>query len=280
MVEHSDEEYESIPWDALVTDDAHRRRRLVSLAVAAVLVAGAAAGLTRLLPPDSPVAATTSLPAAVTSVVPTSLPRTEADLTGSGQEERLAAAGAAWFVADYFTVDGSEVTSDAVAAKLPAGSDRPTGSEQARSFVESAIPTDVVARGDGRFRVVVVVRALAAPDGASYIRQPARAVEVVVELAGDGLRIVDLPRPVSLPKAVPGERIVVEPTDPPDVVVSTARDQAAQWGIPEAEPMSAGKVSGLWRIVFEVEDEVGLGWPVAIWADDRGNVVPAGTSAG
>ena len=127
---------------------------------------------------------------------------------------------------------------------------------------------------EGRYRVLTVVRALAAADGSSYRRQPARVVAVTVEVGPDGAAIVDLPRPATLPEGV-AAGFDLEDSEPPEVVVEAAREEAELWGTPVDPPVSS-QVGDVWRVVYLVEDAEGLVWPVASWFDDTGAAVTAG----
>lgn len=278
--EGREETYESIPWDALVTDDARRRRRWLYL-VAAVLVVGAlSAAIVRSLPTGGqPVAdagqvgVATSIPTTLTttSVLDSTDALVEADVQSTGPAGQRAAAIASWFVSDYFTADGSELTRASLEGLLPPHVELPEHDASMRSFVESVFPLTVEDAGNGLFRVVLVVRSLAAADGEEYHRQPARAVEMVV--SPDSSIVMDLPRPVPLP--VPGdiESPVFESGDAPQPVMAAAMEQATLWGSPSPEPLSVGMTDGRWRVVLLVEDDAGMAWPVAGWFDASGESV-------
>ena len=273
MTDQHDEHYESIPWDALVTDDARRRRRWLYLAAGLILALGLGGAIGRSLSSGAPVSSpvTSTAPSVGTSL--TSVVAVE-QTQPSTAEETAAMSYAAWFVADYFTVDGSEVTRQSVIDRLPAGVDLPQPDNAARSFVESVFPISVDEVAGGRYRVVAVVRALAAADGESYQRQPARAVAVTVSAEVDGVAIVDLPRPVPLPDpAVAG--LDLELGEAPEVVLDAAKNEAELWGTPVVPPSTA-QVGDLWRVMYLVEDEAGLTWPVAMWFDGDGESASAG----
>ncbi len=279
MPESHDERYESIPWDALVTDDAKRRRRWVVLASMALvaLAVGVVIGRNVWWASNDPTSTSTadSVTTVASSTTPTSTTAAPAEpAAASPAEETAAMSYASWFVADYFTVDGSDVTRQSVMDRLPPGVDLPEAPATARSFVESVFPMSVEKMAEGRYRVLTVVRALAAADGSSYRRQPARVVAVTVDVGPDGAAIVDLPRPATLPEGVAAS-FDLEHAEPPEVVVEAAREEAELWGTP-VDPAVASQVGDVWRVVYLVEDAEGLVWPVAGWFDDTGAAVTAG----
>ncbi len=280
----ADERFDSIPWDALVVDDRQRRRRVGALIVAAVVVLGAAVGLTRLVVNadqpsgegvgNAPAASSPGSPVTSSEVIDTP-PFTESDLLAGDDPADRAAAMAAWFVSDYFTLDGSDITRQMVEDRLPPGVVLPEPDGTERSFVETAIPIEAEALADGRYRIVLVVRTLAAADGERYVRQPARAVEVVVSVSSSGFSVLDLPAPMALPTAEPAP-LDVDEADPPAGVLDAARARAEAWGRPSETVLSAGTVGSMWRIVLEVVDPADMRWPVAVWVTADGEVTTAG----
>jgi hypothetical protein len=250
--------YESIPWDALVTDDAKRRRRWLSIVAAALVLGALSAAIARNLPSsgDRPVASTPStVPVTTTVTTP----------VAAASDGATAAAVAVWFLSDYFTLDGTDITRRSLVEMLPDHVVLPEPASDERSFVETVIPV-VVERGDepGVHRVVAVVRMLTAPDGSEYLRQPARAVELWVRVTDEGVGVLDLPRPVPMPDiAVPA--LDLEPGDPPQTALEQALEEAALWGTPDLKSVSAETDGERWRIVVTVEDAGGLRWPVAGW---------------
>lgn len=266
MTDRHDEHYESIPWDSLVTDDARRRRRWAYLGIGLVVALALGGAIGRALSPVGGPVTTTGAAAATATVA--EVTTTVVRAVASEEEALTVRSHAEWFVADYFTVDGSDVTRQSVIDRLPAGAEVPEPTGDGRSFVESVFTTSVEPIGAEQFRVVLVVRSLAAPDGVSYLRQPARAVEVLVELTADGAAIVDLPRPAVLETAVAAELDASD--DPaPEAVLEAARVEAELWGTPTGDPI-VGRVGDVWRVVNVVEDDQGLTWPVASWLDESG----------
>jgi hypothetical protein len=270
MSDHHDEHYESIPWDALVTDDARRRRRWLYL-VAGVIVALAVGGAVgRSLAPVASTAPTSGPedPGRVTSTAATDVPQSTSVGERDQRAVRTAESYASWFVADYFTIDGSDVTRQAVIDRLPPDVVIPEIDDSARSFVESVFPVSVDDLGGGRFEVVAVVRSLAAADGTTYSRQPARAVAIVVLVGADTVGIVDLPRPVAL-ETVKGRAIGGEKGEAPDPVLAAASEEAATWGNPVGVPAVLA-VGERWRVSQLVVDDEGLSWAIASWFESDG----------
>lgn len=280
--ERPDEELESIPWDALLTDDSDSRRRWLVIAGAAIALVAISASAARTLWPSSPapvavptteaVGAPVSPEPSPTSTVapPTSSPPSEADLMAAPGDgvEREVVAHAELAVRDYFTLDGTGWE----AADLVPGLAPPEG----RSFVEEVVATGVVPLDTDRYAVTLVVSTLGAPPDGGYVRLPRRAVEVVMELGPTGPVPVDLPRPlpVSQPRAL--APAVTEATPPP-AVVDAALAEAGRWGEPDRDGLVAGVDSeGRWRLVVPAVDDVGNAWPVAVWLDEAGRVLPPG----
>lgn len=278
--EEAVEEYESIPWDALLDDRSEQRRRWVMIGAVAVAAMAIAASAARTLLPVGASPARQPSATEVQVTVPPTLPpatttpavRTEADLMAVDRHsmETLVAAHAAWFVADYFTVDGSG--SSPAADRLPP--DLAVGGEGLVSFVESVHPIAITQLQDERYAVSVAVRSIAARGDEGYRRQPVRVAEVVLEITEGGIRIIDLPRPLPVPTAS------IESWEPtlsplPPSIAEGAREAASRWGVPRAEPVG-GQVGDLWRAIVMVSDGLGGEWPIAVWLDPEGREVPAG----
>jgi hypothetical protein len=276
MTEVRDEQYESIPWDALVTDDTRRRTRGLYLVAAVLVIGSLSAAIARNLPGSVPTAVTGAVTvttgASVDSDDATPL-ITEAALSPAITDRAVAIA--TWFVADYFTLDGSSLTRDSLERLLADHVDLPAADPAARSFVESVVPLAVEELGGGKVRVVTLVRSLAASDGEDYRRQPARAVEVTVMVSDDGSRVLDLPRPVPLPPTA-SWMVDLEPGAAPPAVMDAAFDAARIWGTPDPEPLAVGTTGDAWRVVLTSQDSAGIAWPVTGWFDADGNPVAAG----
>lgn len=200
----------------------------------------------------------------------------EADLMAiEGDDAALsAAAHAAWFVSEYFTLDGTDRAD--VASRLPLGIALPPVDATARSFVESAEPVTVTRVSPSRFEIVVVVRALSGLGEAGYERDPDRAVAVTVELGPEGGAIVDLPTPVPLP-AAPAPALALEPAQAPPAVGQAAVAAASVWGTARIE--SAARVGDVWRVLLTVTTESGVSWPLVVRLDESGTPVLASLGA-
>jgi hypothetical protein len=286
MTEVRDEQYESIPWDALVTDDTRRRTRGLYLLAAVLVIGSLTAAIARNLPGAAPTAmdgsssvtaGTTEATDAIVVTDETGALLTEAELAPAVTDRAAtdsAVATATWFVADYFTLDGSSLTRQSLERLLADHVTLPEPDPDGRSFVESVVPLGVEELGEGRVRVVALVRSLAASEGEDYRRQPARAVEVTVMVSPDGSTVLDLPRPVPLPPTAPVQ-VDLEPGEAPQAVIDAALDAARLWGSPDPEPLSVATTGDVWRVVMNVGDSAGISWPVAGWFDSDGNPVAA-----
>lgn len=260
----------------MIAEESTKRHRWVSMVAVGVVVMAVVAAAVRTLAPaagvapvvmSSPPAEPMSAPLSTPSTVP---PLSEADLMPPS--DQAVGAYAAWFVAEFFTIDGAV---SSVSDLLPAGVTLPAPEQGTRSFVEEVFPVKVSEVGTGRFAVTVVVRSLEAAAGEEYVRAEPRAVTVVIEVGEDGPAVVDLPRPAAVPLETAAELVVEEQEIPPEVLAA-AFAEAELLGTPATEPLTAGRVGTVWRIVLLVEDTAGLAWPVSIWLDDAGTAIPAG----
>ncbi len=249
---------ERIPWAALAaaTPDPRRRLAAVGIGLVALLALVLVAGRWLLAPeagadPD-PVQA---LQSPASSVPASTVPAEEAGLRSSAPAEPAAAAGTAvyseadlmaasvdteiriaelWaerFVRDYLTVDsdGSIAVTAAqlVAAELP---EPPAGLS---SFVEWAEPYAITATRPGQYRVEVAYRLLTGSAG-SFVRQPAGAMAVTLEVDVDGTAtFAGLPEAITLPAV----RSAPAPT---------LTEQIPEWVL-ENVPAGAASVAGAYR---------------------------------
>jgi hypothetical protein len=264
----NEDQFEHIPWERLQPQRAITTRHLYLIGGAVVVGALAFAATRGIGTPASTTTAVSQSEPAVTvpptipgAELPSPMPSVvaEADLMAvePGILGQAAAMQAEWFVEEYFTVDGSPRSAAALARFLPPGSAMP-GQEKGRSFVESARAVSIEDQGAGRFRVVVVVRRLAAPDGGAYSRLAPGAVEVVVDYSTGVPSILDLPTPVPLPEvAVPGPHETAEV--PADVAA-----KALEGRPPGTAVISGGPEGSGWRLVLSIPDESGLTWPMAV----------------
>lgn len=256
MDQHEAEEYASVPWDYLVSEQRPDVKRWVMIGSAAVVVFALGLSATRTLWPAEPVPVSVpvALPAAVESSTTSTTLRallTEAELFGIDLDAaRATAVGhAQWFAHRYLTTEG----------------------EGPRSFVESIIPLETVQVGSSRFAVSMVIRSLVAGDGEAYVRSPDLNLEVVVDVTETGARVVDWPAP-------PVEAVTPEvlapagftPSAPPPELLALA---AARAGGEFVEAFTDGAV---WRMLFDRADSAGIIRRVAVWLSGDGYPVPAG----
>jgi hypothetical protein len=283
----ADEEYESIPWDALVRPAPLDWRRVANLAALGVAVAAIAMLTVRTLWPPEPVAPAGSvpIPSTTTSTIeapdPVATPPpastaaedlpSEADLMAIDPTslERSAAAVAEWFIATYFTVDGGDRRLDPWSEDVP----EPEVIGVATSYVESATAVDVQRVDQNSLRVTVIVRTLSAPSaGSGFRRDPVRAMSVPIVFTEEGPSVADLPTPVPVPHLLSdgrhANRVEVDPAS-----LERAREAATLWGDPAEEPYSVtADDSGAVRVALMVTDTAGIIWPVAIWFDANGRM--------
>jgi hypothetical protein len=223
------EDFEEIPWSHLVAethDGIDRRWYLagiaVGLVVAAVLgfrlVFGHGAQPTPVAVPD-PIATTVTVTEATGRIEgaqagPGGPPDAgaqmivaEADLRALDVGADLAVIMAAeWFVTDLHTVDGSDQGAILIREALtPELSDDPLphdDSSTGATFVEWARAFDVDWNPSGDTVVSVAYRMIRA-DGDGFIRDPVRAVSVVLRRIDGVLRVVEWPGEVDVPWHVP-----------------------------------------------------------------------------
>jgi hypothetical protein len=274
-MDHTDD-VESVPWSDLLdaTDPSDDRRRIAYMAAGLVgaVVLGAVIARAWWSPSAPTIVAPAATIAAPTETPPTTVPTlplySEADLMADPPDpgKRAAVMRAEWFVSDYFTADYEPTGSGDVRAALPGSADLPEMPQDGTggiSYVEWARAFKVEEVGDGTYLVSVAFRALGAPAEGSFVRLGVRAVQVHVDVLGDGAAILDLPRPIALPAGPEAGPWPGEEAEPPTEVVDVAATRASVWG---AEPriVSSARIDTGWRIVATVADAVGNRWPVSI----------------
>jgi hypothetical protein len=275
------EDVESVPWSELLqtTDPSLERRRIAYMAAGLVgaVVLGAVIARAWWTPSGPTIVApavTVSAPAAdepgAAQPAATTLPPlySEADLMADPPDPgaRAAIVRAEWFVSDFFTADYEPTGSGDVRAALPGSAaipDLPQDGAGGISYVEWARAFRVEEVGDGTYLVGVVFRALGAPADGSFSRLAVRAVEVHVDVLGDGAAILDLPRPVAVPAGPEPAPWPEETVDPPQSVIDVAAARASVWGV-EPRIVSAAEIADGWRVVVTVADSVGNRWPLSI----------------
>jgi len=274
MTNNDDEQFERIPWDQLRPTTGGRRGLIYALA-AAIVAAAVSATLARNLtgpPPTTlPLAPTPTAaqPLTTTSLVPTVTTASatvwsEADLMAVHPDDLRAeaAAIAEWFVADYFTADGSGGLEDQLRSMLPSEAPLPVHEPGYRSFVEWVRSVSATEASPGQYFVQVVVRTLGAVESSSYRRLPLRAVEVNVQWTDQGWSIADLPSPIDLPA------LAVTSAWPEQEIPEQVAAEAVRVGGEGATVLGGGRSGERWRVVVETVDPAGGRWPMVIWVDD------------
>jgi len=203
------EEREEIPWSNLVAqvdEGSDRRWYIGAIAVGLVVVAfvglrflsATNAGTPPTEPGAQPAPSTTS--STDTAVRGASLIIAEEDLTSVTAVDTMhVATRAEWFVADFFTLDGSQATvadlRDALVDGLDAV-DLPHDDDQAPgTFVEWAKAVAVRDLQPSSFEVDVAYRAITEVDD-GYVRDPVRFVTVGVSVSGNVPVVTTLPVPI------------------------------------------------------------------------------------
>ena len=218
---------ERIPWETL--EKKSTDKQWVLMAVAGAVVLGALAysfvsnrpAETQPLPPTTAVQAVAApqvLPPAAIAPPPTSpILVAEADLYAVDPERWLdrATAHAEWFVAEYFTADGSPQSAEVLASLLPAGLPTSTSPQDKSVFVEWVRTLDVAEIAPFRYRVEVLVRSLVADGDNSYLRQPPIVATVEVAVDEKGPRV--LMPPEVRPATVDSQEILALIPVPPEI---------------------------------------------------------------
>ncbi len=277
-----DEEYESIPWDALVRSSGPDWRRIANLVALMVSVAAVSTLVVRTMWPagtstPEPTPDAVARPETVEPIdqapPPTVAPAppAEADLRAldPSSNERTVAAYAEWYAAEFFTIDASSRWIDPVTGSDPAAA---VPSEALR-YVESVTAIEVAQVALDRHDVTVVIRSLSAAGISSgYRRDPPLAVVVSVVLTPEGLRVEDFPRPATVPVLTLQSRGPLEPAFDPvatDAVLAMVRDL----GLEPSEPFSVTREpDGATRVALLVVDAVGVRWPIAVVVDPDGTI--------
>jgi hypothetical protein len=244
---------------------------LAAAIVAAAVSATLARNLTGPPPTTLPLAPTPTAaqPLTTTSLVPTVTTSSatvwsEADLMAVHPDDLRAeaAAIAEWFVADYFTADGSGGLEDQLRSMLPSEAPLPVHEPGYRSFVEWVRSVSATEASPGQYLVQVVVRTLGAVESSSYRRLPLRAVEVNVQWTDQGWSIADLPSPIDLPA------LAVTSAWPEQEIPEQVAAEAVRVGGEGATVLGGGRSGERWRVVVETVDPAGGRWPMVLWVDD------------
>ena len=287
-----DERFEHIPWEQVgATRD--RNKMIVYGLAGAVLIAGLTASVVGRTetPTDLVATPTTTIVETTEATTPVTTVTSEPGGAASGEDEPAdseqsrawsesdllafppeslaleAAALAEWLASDFFTIDGGTQITDDLTGAFPVGSVLPEAPAGTRSFVEWARTVSVEEPAPGRYRILVVVRRLAAGEGESYRRMPPIAVVIELAWTEGGWSATDLPTLVDAPLLVQASAWSI--TEVPVDIVSAAT--AATDGA-----VLAGTLVGVnWRLVVQTVDSAGVGWPFVTWWDGSGNRIPA-----
>ena len=263
------EVYERIPWEMLDRKPADRQWIVYAIAGAIVLGAVAYSFMSN-RPPSAPVTVaatpeTTAVAApAPLPAVPVPPPVTnpvvvaEADLYAVDPERAVdrAVGHAEWFVAEFFTEDGSVVHRDTLQALMPPGVPLPAVPEGTRVFVESVRTVEVVDTGPLSHRISMLVRYLVSKGGEDYQRQPAVVATVDVVSTDSGISILGPPG-LGLP-AIPESL-----TSPPSAIPPEVAERLDEMH-PGAEPIGGWALDGGgWRVAALVVGDDGITRPVS-----------------
>lgn len=268
----SDEELESIPWNALLVEN-HTRQKWVRFGLIGGLAVAAILGLSRLIQSQAgfpePAMSTPSISTNTVIAtenqpvdVPEAVEISEADLMAVEPEalHRLAVAGAEWFLRDYYTIDGSDSAGDR--------------GDQERSFVEGVEILSVQSLDGGRFAVRAVVHRLSA-NGGSYVRERPAGAEIVILIDEGSLTVVDLPTPISIP-VLEAPVLNYDPESLPAPILEAAVEVMEPWGTVQPDSVRGARVGDAWRVTGDVLDRSGIAWSTVAWLTGDGELVPAG----
>ncbi|HKY49045.1 MAG TPA: hypothetical protein VJQ79_13795, partial [Acidimicrobiia bacterium] len=118
----------------------------------------------------------------------------------------------------------------------------------------------------GRYRILVVVRRLAAADGESYRRIAPIGVAIELSWTQAGWSATDLPALAEAPRMV--QALEWSQTEVP-VDVSAAATAATGGAV-----LAGTRVGDNWRLVVQTVDPAGASWPLVTWWDGSGNRIP------
>ena len=269
METERNEVYERIPWETL--EKKSTDKQWVLMAVAGAVVLGALAysfvsnrpAQTQPLPPTAAAPAVSEpqvLPPVAIAPPPTSpILVAEADLYAVDPERWLdrATAHAEWFVAEYFTVDGSPETAEILARLLPAGLPSPNVPQGRSVFVEWVRTLNVTEIAPFRYRMEVLVRSLVADGDNSYLRQPPVVATVEVAVDEKGPRV--LMPPEVRPATVDSQEILALTPVPPEIAaMATALSGTAE--------ILGGRLldDGRWQVVAVGAGPDGVSRPMTV----------------
>jgi hypothetical protein len=178
-----------------------------------------------------------------------------------------AAALAEWLASDFFTIDGGTQITDDLAVAFPAGSVLPEAPAGTRSFVEWARAVSIEESAPGLYRILVVVRRLAAGEGESYRRMAPIGVMIDLSWTEGGWSVTDLPVWAEAPALVQAAAWS-ESEVPVDIIAAATAGTGG-------EVLAGMHVGDNWRLVVQMVDPAGMSWPLVTWWDEAGNRIPA-----
>lgn len=270
MEKERNEVYERIPWEHLDKQSSDKQWLLVGLAGAVAL--GALAYSFMKNQPVEPLAAAPTVEQPVAATAPPAAPMTststpstvasplvisEADLYAVDPQQLAdaASAHAEWFAVEYFSVDGSAESSEALLGLLPKGVPMPEAPQGTQVFVDWVGTHHIVQVGDFDFTVQVLVRSLVSTPESGFTRLPVRLIEVEVSLGVDGEpRIVSAPVVLEASAPIPGRLELTEVPEEVRVAVSDAGDPVG--GLRGAD--------GSWRVLVMSTGPDGVNRPVMV----------------
>jgi hypothetical protein len=259
------EVYERIPWEALERRTRDPSRLVIAVA-GAVAVGALAFSFVRSQPEAPP---TPSLPAAGTpgqsGVTASPPPPTttiqplvvaEADLYAVDEERLigLAMAHAEWFAVEYYSIDGSSVSRETLAALLPEGVPAPEAPAGTQVYVDWVRALSVTEVAPLTYEVEVLVRSLVSgPDGA-FVRQLPRRVVIEVSIDSEGEPRIVRP-PTSAGEPISEAKPALMDVQIPDEL--RAEVESAHGPVIAGEPLADGR----WRVIVMVTDPDGVARP-------------------
>ena len=268
MESERNEVYERIPWETLEKKSTDKQWLLMAVAGAVVLGALAYSFVinrpaqTPSLPPTTvPQALPESsvLPPAAAAPPPSLVLMAEADLYAVDPERWLdrATAHAEWFVAEYFTVDGSAESAETLRSLLPTGLPVVDPPKEISVFVEWVRTLDVEEIAPFAYRVRVLVRLLVANGDNPYVRQAPVVATVEVAVDETGPRVL-MPPEVGPADVTSQETLSLTPV-PPDI-------EALAFSTSGAIEVLGGRLldDGRWQVVIVGPGPDGVSRPMTV----------------
>lgn len=266
MENERDEVYERIPWETLEKRGVDRQWLYIGLA-AAVALGALAYSFMKNQPAETPpmpqaVPTTTTgfvatPPPTVPSTVSSPVVVAEADLYAADPERLVdaAVARAEWFAVEYFSVDGSELSQDIIAALLPSGIPSPEAPSNTQVFVDWAGAQRISEVAPFTYEVDVVVRSLVSKGEGAFVRQPPRMIRVELTVGEDGTpHVAGAPVRLETPSTSPA----------PVTLQNVPAELRAQLGDPGTIVGGQLQADGGWRVVAMVEDIDGVIRPTTL----------------